>query len=241
MGRLGNISRPCVSLVSVRRRLCRSTFGRILLEGAGRRRSRVVDYIDPPQILPEISRPIGYKRTLASTRRNQLVGRWLFALAKKWPKRSMSPTCRRPRRRTNQPFGAKAIYPVWVLLWRWRSWFGRFSRLRPAHMLLRKAYSLDPPAAPETTDTFFESPIDFYSPSGAPSSRRCRGQQFLALYRRRFVQRTNRLHAAVFSRSRILLRHRYDGASSEGSTPPTNIICDTIGKYTIALEARCAI
>ncbi len=119
------------------------------------------DYIDPPQILSREISAIGSGGPLRSHGEiNWSVGRYLRReqVAKAFNVADLpTPDGVGP----NQPFGAKAVYPIWVALlglaiviWPILCW------LRPAHMLLRKPYSLDPPVAPETTRTIFESPLE---------------------------------------------------------------------------------
>ena len=60
----------------------------------------------------------------------------------------------------NQPFGAKAVYPVWAVLMAVAilAW-PILCALKPPRDVITKTYTLEPPAAPDTTRTVFESPL----------------------------------------------------------------------------------
>ena len=89
----------------------------------------------------------------------------------------------------NQPFPAKAVYPVWavlvalaIVIWPILNW------LRPTHLLLDKTYTLEPPTAPETTRHDLRIADRIGRASGDRNPRECSGEQLVAVCRWRFVQ-----------------------------------------------------
>ena len=121
------------------------------------------DYIDPPRMLSrEISTVNGAKADGPLAQHGEInwsLGTYLPRqdVAKAFKVVDLaSPEGVGP----NQPFGAKGVYPVWavllavaIVIWPILAW------LRPSHLLTEKIYTLEPPTAPETTRTVFESPL----------------------------------------------------------------------------------
>ncbi|HEV2970353.1 MAG TPA: DUF4178 domain-containing protein [Pirellulales bacterium] len=125
------------------------------------------DFIAPPEILSrETTLPEGATAVDAADARLRAKGEINWSLGTYLEPAEVAAAFKLPPLRAsigvgaNQPFHSKGVYRIWgvlvtaaVVLWI------VLSILMPSHRLLEKTFSLDPPAAPETARTVFESPI----------------------------------------------------------------------------------